>query len=153
MIRTGKDPSMIPLPVQKAAEFILRIKYHKDFADKSKKIVDTAKPTQFTEKSKWEYWNMVFIKFLKSIPGRNGVPLKYICMDKDEQSVIPGVDFLKDDIDCAPLEGNAFMIDVSEVSTYLTSFIFCNTDAEEFLLKQVNKHNVNLYFMELNGHY
>ena len=113
MIRTGHDPSMIPLPVQNASKLILRIKFHKYFADKSKTTVDMAKPTQFTEKPKWEYWNLVFIKFLISIPGRNGVPLKYICRDKDERSVIPGVEFLKDDINCAPLEGNEFMIDVS----------------------------------------
>ena len=56
--------------------------------------MDTAKPTKFTEKYKWEYWKPVFLSILISIPGINGVSLKYICRDQDKLSVITGSEFL-----------------------------------------------------------
>ena len=81
----------------------------------------------------------MLIKFLISITGENGIPLKYISREKDERSVIPGVYFLEYDINCAPLGDNVFIIDVSEVSPYLISFISGNTAAETILLLYVNK--------------
>ncbi len=43
-------------------------------------------PQPFTEKSRWEDWKITFYNFLKTQPGRSGVPLAYIVREVDNQS-------------------------------------------------------------------
>ena len=83
----------------------------------------------------------MFLDFLRSIPGRNVSTMKYIFRDKDEPSVIPGEDLPEEYINCAPVGGNEFMIDIAEVSAYLTNFISVNTTTEAKLPSQANQHN------------
>lgn len=75
----------------------------------------------------------MFLDFLRSIPGRNESTLKYISRYKDVSFVVPGEDLLEDYINCAPVKGNEFMIDVARVSTYIYKFLSVNTNTEAML--------------------
>ena len=51
------------------------------------------------------------------------------------------------------MEGNVFVIDAEEYSTYLTSFVSGNRTIEAKLLPQSNQHNGRLDFMAPTAHY
>ena len=67
-------------PVNNIPSLIQRAKTHKGFVEKSKIISNTATPDQFTSTTKCVDWAPTMINFLRSIPGRNGVPLSYVCL-------------------------------------------------------------------------
>ena len=69
VISTGRYPTITAFPIDKAIELIRKSKVYKAFFDKSKTIIDTAKPTQFTEKKKWEDWNSIFLNLKKWCPN------------------------------------------------------------------------------------
>jgi hypothetical protein len=50
-------------------------------------LSEAAKPEKFKELTKWEDWKPTFLNYLRSIPGRDGVPLKFICRAKDEADI------------------------------------------------------------------
>jgi hypothetical protein len=97
----------------------------------SKTLSEAAKPDNFKECTKWEDWKPTFLNYLRSIPGRDGIPLKYICRDNDEADATAGNDdFLDDYVASAPLEGNAYAIDTVQVHTFLLNFVTGNNTAE-----------------------
>ena len=66
-----------------------------------------------------------------SIPGRDGIPLKYICSDKDEADVdVANDDFLDNYVASARLEGNSYVIDTLQVHTFLLNIVSSNDTAE-----------------------
>ena len=65
--------------VVKASGCINRYKHHAAYIKKSKTIIETAKPEDFTNKVEWIEWYPTLINFLRYIPGRRGVPLSHIC--------------------------------------------------------------------------
>lgn len=89
------------------------------------------------DKSKWEEWVPVFLNFLKAIPGRNGIPLKYICRSDDVPTIVPGAEMLDDYINRAPLNGESFEVDAAEVHTYIVNFIAGNNTAEAKILRSL----------------
>ena len=83
---------------------------------------ETDTPDQFNSKIKWINWQKIFVKFLRALLGKNGIPLSFIYQPR-------GVIFqdnyervLDDYIDCAPLNGIEFTTDAAEVHTYLVNF-------------------------------
>ena len=52
MLRTGRDPSLVPFLVQDVAILIRNYKSRKAYMEKSKTIVETAKPIKFIESMK-----------------------------------------------------------------------------------------------------
>ena len=50
--RLGEDPTQVTFDVNTAAIYIKRMKHHDAFIHKSKTLIETAKPEQFTEKMK-----------------------------------------------------------------------------------------------------
>ena len=116
MVRTGREPSLIPFPVQSVADLIRKYQSHKAYVEKSKTITEAAKPIKLKESMKWEDWNPTFLNFLKAIPGRNGVPLSYICRENQQPLPHdPNIDYLENYINKAPLHGDAYIIDAAEV--------------------------------------
>ena len=152
-LRLGEDPSLIPYPVANAAMHLASYKTLKSYRARALTIAETAKPGPLTEKTKWEDWNPVFINFLRSIPGRHHIPLKYIIRDSDAPVVVPGASLLDDYINRAPLNGDAFETDASEVHTYLISFITGNRTAESKVLPHANDNNGRLDYLALKAHY
>jgi hypothetical protein len=66
----------------------------------------------------------------KDIPGRDGVPLKYVCRDNEVSDSTPNTDFIDDYVNMAPLEGEAYAIDSADVHTYIVNFVAGNETAE-----------------------
>ena len=130
-IHLGIDPITVRFPVANASDFINRYKHHDAYVKKSKKIMETAKPENFTDKVKWIQWYPTFIKFLRDIPGRNGIPLSYIC--RPASAIVPTTgygDFIDEYVDKAPLTGQAYLTDAAEVHTYVINLTSVNPVAE-----------------------
>ena len=77
-IRVGRNPADTPFPIADSADLLRRHITHKKWCDKASDKATTAKPKQFTESMKWQDWKTIFVNFLRTQPGRNGVPLSYI---------------------------------------------------------------------------
>ena len=153
LIRVGDDPNAGVFDVNNARDLVRKYKTHETFVNKSKNMSDTSKPPQFTAATKWDEWSPVFINFLRTIPGRNGQPLSYICRKNDAPEAVPGADFMDDYVNRAPLNGDAFNIDAAEVHTYLQSFINGNETAEAKILGHADQNNGRLDFIALREHY
>jgi hypothetical protein len=63
-------------------------------------------------------------------PGRHGIPLKYVCRDRDEPDPRANDDFLDDYVAMAPLGGDSYAIDTVQVHTFLLNFVSRNDTAE-----------------------
>lgn len=154
MLRTGREPSLEPFPLQDVANLIRNYKSHKAYMDKSKTVSEAARPIRFKENMHWEDWAPTFLNFLRAIPGRNGVPLSYICREYDEAAQHnPNIDFMENYIEQAPLYGDAFNIDAAEVHTYLINFTSGNDTAEIKMLPNAACKNGRLDYRALQEHY
>ena len=151
-IRQGGDPTTLPFPVNNVVILMRRYKTHNIFISKSKTLSDMAKPSQFTSKVKWEDWAPTFLNFLRSIPGRDGVLLLYIYREYDVPNYTPQQDFLMEYVLRAPLTGEAFVTDSSEVHTYLVNFITGNSTAESKIQSFAARKNGSLDFIALKDH-
>ena len=90
-------------------DLIWRSKTHQVFVERAKTLSDTAKPDNFSEKTKWLDWKPTFTNYLKQIPGRSGVPLNYVIRPVG-YAATPG-DFLDKYIENSPQTGEAFKTD------------------------------------------
>ena len=61
------------------------------FAARSDAIELAAKPDKFTKDTKWEDWNPSLLNYFRTIPGWDGVPLKYIVRDNELPDTTPNV--------------------------------------------------------------
>jgi len=111
-----------------------------------------AMPQPFTDKSRWEDWKITFYNFLKTQPGRNGVPLAYIVRDEDKQSDVLD-DLLDNYINNAPLDGDIYVLDTRSVHLFLMKFICGNKVAEQRVLPTRSKQNGRIDFQALTQYY
>jgi hypothetical protein len=139
-IRLARDPGTTAFPVAQVSDLIRRYKTHEKFQADSKTLAEAARPDKFKETTKWEDWKPTFLNYLRSIPGRDGIPLKYVCRDKDEADLTVHDDFLDDYVAMAPLNGDSFAIDTVQVHTFLVNFVAGNDTAEAKIqgLQRVN---------------
>lgn len=151
--RYGRNPSSTPFPVDQAQQYMRRYKTHKMYVDNSKTMAEAAKPAKLTSDTKWEDWAPTFLNYLRAIPGRDGVPLKYICRDNEEPDGTPKTDFLDEYVNMAPLEGEAFTIDSAQVHTFIVNFISGNQQAETKIQASMPKANGRLDYMALKEYY
>ena len=152
-VRTGLNPSLTVFPIADTPALIRRHKSHLAFCEKSKRVSETAKPPAFTETTKWSGWCPVFINFLKCLPGRHGVPLTYVVRDNDDAITVADAEMMDDYANRAPLTGEAFNADASEVHTYIVNFISGNETAESKILAIAGQSNGRLDFKALQDHY
>lgn len=151
--RLGRNPEYNPFPVALAANLIRRRKTHEQFVTNAKTISEAAKPEKFTNETKWEDWSITFLGYLRSLPGRDGVPLKYVCRNNPNPDPTPHQDFLDNYVSMAPLAGKAFTIDAVTVHTLLLNFITGNTVAESKVQAHQAENNGRLDFTALKDHY
>ena len=151
--RLGVDPTVLAFPVNTAAEILRRVKTHKMFVASSDAIALAAKPYKLIKDMKWEDWSPYFLRYLRDIPGRDGVPLKYIVHDNELPDAMPNIDFLDDYIMNAPLTGQAFTIDDAEVHTFILNFITQNDEAKSIIKIFENKRNGRKDWITLKTHY
>ena len=129
-LRLGREPHLTSFPVEQVSDLIRRYKTHEKFQNNYKTLAEAAKPEKFKESVKWEDWKPTFLNYLRAIPGRDGVHLKYVCCDKDEADEMPNDDFLDDYVAMAPLAGDSYAIDSVQVHTFLVNFVSGNDTAE-----------------------
>jgi hypothetical protein len=153
-IRLGRDPSATPFPIELVSDLIRRYKTHEKFIADSKTLSEAAKPDKFKESTKWEDWKPTFINYLRSIPGRDGIPLKYICRENDAaEPLIVNDDFLDDYVANAPLEGDSYAIDTVQVHTFLLNFVSGNDTAEAKIQGLQRPNDGREAFKRLTEHY
>ena len=70
---------------------------------------------------------------MRAIPGRDGVPLKYIIRENDLPDHTPNKDFLDDYVNNATLMGELFTIDEAEVHTLIVNLISQNEEPESVI--------------------
>lgn len=144
----------MPFPVDQVADLIRRYKTHEKYLTDSKTLSEAAKPKKFKESTKWDDWKPTFLNYLRSIPGRDGVPLKYICREKDEADMTAASDdFLDDYVAAAPLFGNAYAIDTIQVHTLLLNFVTWNDTAEAKIQGLSRANDGREAFKRLTEHY
>ena len=76
-IQLAHDPGATAFPVGQVSDLIRRYyKTHEKLQTDSKTLAVAAKPDKFKEVTKWEDWKPTFLNYLRSIPGRDDIPLK-----------------------------------------------------------------------------
>ena len=116
-------------------------------------MAEAAKPEKFIESVKWEDWKPTFLNYIRAIPGRDGVPLKYICRDKDGADPTPNEDFLDDYVAMAPLFGNSYAIDSVQVHTFLVNLVSGNDTAEAKIQGLLRPNDGREAYKRLVEHY
>jgi hypothetical protein len=152
-LRLGRDPSLSPFPIDRVSDLIRRSKTLEKFQADSKTLAEAAKPEEFKESMKWEDWKPTFLNYIRSIPGRDGVPLKYICRVKEEADATPNEDFLDDYVAMAPLDGESYAIDTVQVHTFLVNFVSGNDTAEAKIQGLQRPNDGREAFKRLIKHY
>lgn len=152
-IRKGLDPAGEPFPVQDSAQLILRYNSHSLWMERSKTISDSAKPTLFKKDTKWEEWQPTFVNYLRTISGRNGVPLSYVIRDNEDPDPTPNPSFLDDYVAMAPLRGAAYTEDAGVVHTLLASFISGNETAEAKVQAYLDNRDGRMDYLSIKEHY
>ncbi|CAJ1941173.1 unnamed protein product [Cylindrotheca closterium] len=82
----GRDPATVPFPVIDASQLLRRMKTHEQYVYGSKLMSQQALPQDFTNDVQWDDWHPTFVNYLRTIPGRDGVPLQYV-VRTNEQSI------------------------------------------------------------------
>lgn len=152
-LRMGRDPATTAFPVGNASTLIRRYKTHSQFIKNSPTMAEAAKPTKFSSTTKWEDWEPTFLNYIRSIPGRDGVPLKYVCRMHYDPDPTPKSDFLDEYVANAPLQGEAFSIDSAQVKTLLVNFVSGNTQAETKIQSLGEDPDGRASYMVLKDHY
>ena len=151
--RLGIDPTALAFPVTETAVLLRRYKTHQIFVDSSSTLSAAAKPEKLTNETKWEDWEPSFENYLRAIPGRDGVPLKYITRKNDMPDPSPNMDFLDDYVMNAPITGQAFTIDAANVHTIIVNLIAGNQQAESVIKVHENERNGRLDHKALKTHF
>ena len=112
--------------VVQAPALLCCYKNHAKFVSSASNLADAAKPEKFTSQTNWAGWIPTFLNYLCAMPGRNRVPLKYICRENDTPNPAPNTDFLDECINVAPLTGEAYIIDSAQVHTFIVNFVSGN---------------------------
>ena len=151
--RLGIDPTRLPFPETHTAELLRRMKTHQLFVSKSDTISKAAKPVRLTKQAKWEDWAPTFINYVREIPGRDGVPLKYIIRANDLPDLTQNKDFLDEYVNNSTLMGEAFTIDASEVHTFIFNLIAQNEEAESVIKVHEDERDGGKDWKALKSHY
>jgi hypothetical protein len=94
------------------------------------------------------------MNYLRSIPGRDGIPLKYVCRENDvPDPMVANDDFLDDYVANAPLEGDSYAIDSVQVHTLLLNFVPGNDTAEAKIQGLQRPNDGREAFKRLVEHY
>ena len=152
-IRLGQDPASIPFPVNEASSILRRYHTHKNWLDKSKEKATTAMPKQFKNYTKWLDFRDSLRNFLRTQPGRNGVPLSSVIRETENPVIRNNIEFIDDYIDRATLQGEVFAADAAEVHRYIVNLIAGNATAENKILPYLAEKNGRKGHLALKQHY
>ena len=152
--RLGRNPEFGSFNSKDTQVLMRRYNTHKQFIDKSSNISEAAKPYKFTTNMKWNDWAPTFINYLRTIPGRDGVPLNYIIRESAQPDPTPCEAFIDEYVLMAPIDrGEAYCIDAAEVHTLLVKFITGNEIAEMRIKAHEAERDGRINWMALKEHY
>ena len=114
---------------------------------------DNAMPKIFTKKTEWMDWKSTLVHFLKSQPGRNGVPLNYVMSYNKSRITRPNATFLDDYVDRTLLTGRALSSNASKVPSYIVRLISERYVAEQKILPYKDSYDGSVNFMSLREYY
>ena len=152
-IRMGRDPKSVRFDIGETGTLLRRFNTHNKYIAKSKTLSEAAKPAPFKSTTKWTDWAQAFLNYLKTIPGRDGVPLSYVCRTNPTPDPTPHPDFLEMYIKMAPLDGDAYLIDKAEVHTLIVNFIVGNETAEAKIQTHSKSNDGREDFLAMKSHY
>lgn len=117
-LRLRCNPSATLFPIELVSDLIHHYKTHEKIIAVSKTLAEAIKPEKFKETTKGEDWlEPTFINYSRSIPGRDGIPLKYNILLQND-------DFLDNNVaNAALLEGNSYAIVTVKVHTFHLNFV------------------------------
>ena len=107
---------------------------------------------RLTKQVKREDWAPTFINYLRDIPGRDGVSLKYVIRSNDLPYITPNKDFLDGYINNSTLIGEAFTIDAAEVHTFIVNLISQNEESESVIKVHEKERDRRKYWKALKFH-
>ena len=87
------------------------------------------------------------------LPGRDGVPLKYIFHENDIPNPTTNAGFLYDYINMAPLTGEAYVINSAQVHTIIVNFIPVNKTAEVKMCSFAAQTDGRIDYQDIINHY
>ena len=151
-IRMGRKPSLI-------AAFPLgnittnRYMTHKKFVDNSYVNSKSAIPKTSSMDVKWIEWKLTFENYLRTLPGRNDVPIKYVIRSNKAPNAMPQLDMMDEYINMTPLEGEAYVQDNIQVMTLLANFLVNNYEAEAEVQALNKPNDGRATFVRLMEHY
>ena len=143
----------MPFPDTHTAELLIRAKTHQLFVSKSDTISKAANPVRLTKQVKWKDCAPIFIKYVRSIPGRDVLPLKCIIRGNYFPDLTPNKDFLDKYINYATLMGEEFTIDAAEVHTFIVNLIAKNEEAEYVIKVHEDERHRKKDWKALKYHY
>ena len=152
-IRLGENPADTPFPVAEVSAILRRYHTHKNWLDKAKEKATTTMPKVFKTDTKWLDFRDSLRNFLRTQPGRNGVPLSSVIREAENPVIRDNVEFIDDYIDRATLEGEAFAADAAEVHGYIVNLIAGNATAENKILPYLPENNGRKDYFALKEHY
>ena len=151
--RMSRDPADTIFPVANVAILLDQYRTHKQFLDKAELMSKAAKPRDFTNETKWKDWAPTLEGYLKTLAGRDGVPLAYVIRDNDAPDPTPRGDFLDEYIANAPLTGDTYALDNAQVATLIKSFVVGNTEAETKVQTLATPNDGRGIYRTLKEHY
>ena len=148
-----RNPETVAFSVVQAPALLRHYKTHAQFVLISLTLADAVKPDKFTSETKWADWIPTFLNYLRAIPGRDKVPLKYNYRENNIPNLAPNAHFLDNYINMAPLTGEAYVIDSSQVHTFIVNFASRNKTTEAKIQSFAAQTDGRIYYQALVNHY
>lgn len=105
----GRDTSLTPYPVATTVILIRRYNTHTKFIKWYRALSHASMHVPFTKDFKWMDWVFSFLNYLRTIPGRDSHPIKYIFRAHNVPNPTMNTGFLDNYVPLAPLIGEAFL--------------------------------------------
>ena len=139
--------------VVQAPALLCHYETHAKFFLSASTLVDAAKPGKFTIQIKWDDRIPTFLIYLRAIPGRDKVPLKYNYRENNIPNLAPNAHFLDNYINMAPLTGEAYAIDSAHVHTFIVIFVSGNETAKAKIQYFAAQNDGRVDYQALVDHY
>ena len=151
--RMGRDPALLRYPFTDTTVIKNKASIHSMYIERHETIATAAKPEKLTKDIRWDDWYPSFLNYLRTIPGRKGIPLQYVVRDNEMPTNKPLADYLDEYIDRADLNGDAYDGDTLQVHIYIVNLIAGNDEAESAIKALESERNGRKDWIALKQHY
>ena len=138
--RTGLQPTLLPfLTVETSADILSHKARLEHFTKKADQHISAVKVPPLKHENEWHHWKPQFTNLLKGIPGLQRVPLSYVIRPNPSPEPVKHTQhlpYLEQLEVTAPLRGDAYTADNSQVQLLLASHIDPKNDGVNAMLRQ-----------------